>query len=609
MKLKTLNIIIAIAVPLAMLLPALPARAAFTPNIIMPDRVFDSVNSMNAAQIDAFLNARPNSCISTNNGFSAPEPISYSPAGPTATLGFTYGGDVSAGTIIYNSAKVYGLNPQVILATLDKEEGLVTGSGTASNPACSNLRYSAAMGYLCTDTITAHDYSGFELYSLNGTPVTSVTGTCVQKVYYVGFSRQVIWATWTLMRGEQRSEGNVNWNAQVRDFPHAGNIWDNSDDPPACYPYLMTQGYRARADSTNTNLCAGTPANQVNYYDGMATIDGTSVHLDTGATASLYNYTPHFSGNQSFVNIFTNWFGNPNTTCLGIANVSAVPSGIKILAYKLGTTNQSSLSLTLLNNTGSACVEMHADNTSLNTWINHVATGMRAIDPATGTLVASKSRVDNQEALNFINYIGGGQVEVHRISPNFLKLPGYYDVSTNLSNVTPTSGMFVAGDFFGIGYDQLAYIIYSNGTGNLEIHMFDPTLTKAVGFYDLVTDITGASATNGTLVAGDFLGRGYSQLAYITYGSTEVHLLDIRNGRAARLYEVPTNLRGATSSNGTFVAGDFLGIGHDQLLYVIYNNGDGSFGGLGHVETHMFDTSLTKVNGTQDIVTNMIYTP
>jgi len=37
--------------------------------------------------------------------------------------------------------------------------------------------------------------------------------------------------------------------------------------------------------------------------------------MDTGPTASLYWYTPHFSGNQNFVTIFTNWFGG--TTVAG----------------------------------------------------------------------------------------------------------------------------------------------------------------------------------------------------------------------------------------------------------------------------------------------------
>src|SRR5256885_16471687 len=115
-----------------------------------------------------------------------------------------------------------------------------------------------------------------------------------------------------------------------------------------------------------------------------------------------------------------------------------------------------------MNNTGSTCAEVHVDAQGFNSWMAHIATAMRSTDPSGGTFVASKSRVDNKESINYINYIGGGQVEVHRFSPNLLKFPGYYDVVTNLSNVSPTSGMFVAGDFLGAGYDQLAYIIYSN---------------------------------------------------------------------------------------------------------------------------------------------------
>jgi hypothetical protein len=32
--------------------------------------------------------------------------------------------------------------------------------------------------------------------------------------------------------------------------------------------------------------------------------------MDTGATAALYWYTPHFSGNTNFDNIFNSWFGS-----------------------------------------------------------------------------------------------------------------------------------------------------------------------------------------------------------------------------------------------------------------------------------------------------------
>src|SRR3982751_6777808 len=105
---------------------SLTAHAAFNANNLIDDSVFDNANTMDGPGIDAWLNANfPQSCISTNSGFSTPALLGYSPSS-----GFTYGGNVSAGTVIYQASHVYGVNPQVILATLQKESSVV--SGTAS---------------------------------------------------------------------------------------------------------------------------------------------------------------------------------------------------------------------------------------------------------------------------------------------------------------------------------------------------------------------------------------------------------------------------------------------------------------------------------------------
>lgn len=259
------------------------AGAAFAANNLMDDLTFDNVNSMSASQIDAWLNTFPSSCISPNHGFSAVDPVGYNPS-----QGFLYGGNVSAGRVIYDSAQAYGINPQVLLTTLQKEESLVGGES-----GCSTLRYTSAVGYACPDGGSSYSYSGVSLYTLNGTTVTSVSGTCVNKAADAGFSQQVIHAAWLLKFGEQRSEGNTAWNVQKPG-------WDNSDDPPTCYYGPMTQGSfkRCSSDSSATS------------YDGYTVIDGSSTHMDNGATAAFYWYTPHFSGNQSFDNIFNQYFGS-----------------------------------------------------------------------------------------------------------------------------------------------------------------------------------------------------------------------------------------------------------------------------------------------------------
>jgi hypothetical protein len=241
------------------------SAASFNQNNIMGNVVFDNVNSMSAASIDGWLNSNfPSSCISTKNGFFSPDPVGYNPS-----QGFLYGGNVSAGQVVYDAAQAYGINPQVLLATLQKESSVV--SGTASYH-CQYIN--TAMGYGCPDS-----------------------GSCpTNPATMSGFSKQVIHAAWLFKFGEQRSQGNTGW-AVIK------GGWDNSDDPPNPYGGPMTQGNLSRG--------AGSP---VTFYDGYTTIDGTAVHMDDGPTAALYWYTPHFSGNQNFFNIFVGWFGSTQTT-------------------------------------------------------------------------------------------------------------------------------------------------------------------------------------------------------------------------------------------------------------------------------------------------------
>jgi hypothetical protein len=55
-------------------------------------------------------------------------------------------GGESAAQIVYNTAQLYQINPEVILTTLQKEQGLITDNWPWAN------EYSEAMGYNCPDT-------------------------------------------------------------------------------------------------------------------------------------------------------------------------------------------------------------------------------------------------------------------------------------------------------------------------------------------------------------------------------------------------------------------------------------------------------------------------
>jgi hypothetical protein len=250
LSLVSLSLFIAVLV-----LHTAPVHASFTANDLIDDNVFDNKGSMSASAIDSWLNSNfPNSCISTNNHFSSPDPIGYNPS-----QGYLYGGNVSAGRVIADAANAYDMNPQVLIATLEKESSVVTGNASYH---CTYIN--TAMGYGCPDS-----------------------GSCpTDPATMSGFSKQVIHAAWLMKFGEQRSKGNVGFNIQKPG-------WDNSDDIDTPYAGPMTQGTHQRCSS-----CAST------YFDGYTSIDGTSVHMDTGGTATLYWYTPHFHGNQLFVSIF-----------------------------------------------------------------------------------------------------------------------------------------------------------------------------------------------------------------------------------------------------------------------------------------------------------------
>lgn len=173
------------------------------------------------------------------------------------------GKTVSAAQDISDAASTYGLNPQVILGTLQKEEDLVT------DPTPSASQLNSAMGYGCPDS-----------------------GSCSST--YKGFFNQVDWGTYALRKNYARSSGDLSW------YPAAGSSY-------ACPS--ATQYY-------SQGLYAG---NNVTFYDDYGTAY-THFVIANPATASMYCYTPHvypgshreyYSGSYWFDYYFSLWFGNP----------------------------------------------------------------------------------------------------------------------------------------------------------------------------------------------------------------------------------------------------------------------------------------------------------
>lgn len=138
-----------------------PAHAAngsdFNPGYIMSDEVFYNSSTMSAAQVQQFLNSKVSRCEA---GYTCLKDYTTPTASKSAVAnrcsGYSASGSQSAATIIYNVAQSCGINPQVLLVLLQKEQGLVT------NTAPSAGRYRSATGYGCPDTAACDStYYGF----------------------------------------------------------------------------------------------------------------------------------------------------------------------------------------------------------------------------------------------------------------------------------------------------------------------------------------------------------------------------------------------------------------------------------------------------------------
>jgi hypothetical protein len=173
---------------------------------------------------------------------------------PTASVP----GGVSAAQIIWNAAQAYRINPEVILVTLQKEQGLVTDDWPWPD------EYQAAMGYGCPDT-----------------------AACSTKYY--GFYNQVDNAVWQLR--------------YYLDHPGAFNYWVGNN-------YIQ---YNPNAN------CGGSVVNIQNsataalyiytpYQPNAAALANVSdSNAGGGDSCSAY-------GNRNFWWYFTSWFGSTYLT-------------------------------------------------------------------------------------------------------------------------------------------------------------------------------------------------------------------------------------------------------------------------------------------------------
>jgi hypothetical protein len=143
---------LAAAVSLAVVAsPPAPASAVtasdFDPGYIISDQRFFDKDAMSEAQIQSFLQAQIGSCNNTN--CLNVKRLTTTTRGADAMCGRYEGAaNEPASRIIYKVAQACGINPQVLMVMLHKEQSLVSGA-IAKGPTDSRL--DRAMGYACPD--------------------------------------------------------------------------------------------------------------------------------------------------------------------------------------------------------------------------------------------------------------------------------------------------------------------------------------------------------------------------------------------------------------------------------------------------------------------------
>lgn len=238
-----------------------PAQAAtFRAGMIISDAEFNNSGSMTASQVQTFLNQRAPSCVPSGTGLPCLKDFRQTTPNRAATArcaAYTGAANETAATIIKKVGTACGINPKVLLVLLQKEQSLVTASGTALTP----RKYQIATGFGCPDTAACDDA-------------------------YYGFFNQVYNASSQFKRYAQNPYGyaHVAGRTQsIRLHPNAacGSVTVRIENQATASLYNYTPY------TPNSALLAGSP-------------DGCSSY-----------------GNFNFAKFYDDWFGRPNFPVIG----------------------------------------------------------------------------------------------------------------------------------------------------------------------------------------------------------------------------------------------------------------------------------------------------
>jgi hypothetical protein len=248
LKIKLIGIVVLSFLAIALFIPRPASAASFDAGRIIDDSVFTNKSSMSVGDIQNFLNSKVPTC----DTYHAPGPSSQGSNPPWTCLKNYNEGGKSAAQIIWEQAQNYSINPQVLLVTLQKENGLITDDWPYP------WQYRTAMGFGCPD----------------GAPCDA---------QWFGFTNQVSQAA-----------------------RHFRNFYDQN---PAWYiPYRTGSNF---IKWNPNSACGGTNVNIQNRATA-ALYSYTPYQPNSAALNNLYGSGDGCSayGNRNFWRDFNNWFGS-----------------------------------------------------------------------------------------------------------------------------------------------------------------------------------------------------------------------------------------------------------------------------------------------------------
>jgi hypothetical protein len=260
--------------------------SAFNPNDLISDTAFSDTQTFGGPDgIQKFLQAKGSVLASTSVEFLTmlKEPnitlLKQALDDPEPNLGHLR----TAAELIWDASQSTGLNPQVILVTMEKEESLIDGTFDSQSDLQTALDH--AMGFNCGDNVDCWNlFPGF---------------------YYQLF-------------GNLDSSGN-------RYLGAAKSLMKSFTTPGGRGPDVNGSSSQVGQTIVIDNTLGG--------YAGVQ--PEQSVTLADNATAALYRYTPHvFNGNYNFWMYFTQWFKYPDGTLIELVpggDVYIIENGVKQL--------------------------------------------------------------------------------------------------------------------------------------------------------------------------------------------------------------------------------------------------------------------------------------